>query len=205
MGKHYRFKGVGLNKEESKRANKLFNEYKANYNIDSFSDLQLLEELVYRETKQDSYKRKLGELNKKLAEKETTANIIPKAVLNAFNENLQQILILKDKLGLFEEKKDEDAFKHIQTLKKKFKVWQKENQGSRTLLCPECGKVIMLRIRTDAWEAQKHSFFRDRILTNDHLLKMYKEGKILKEDVAKVLGVSDDYVDFILEKFYSPE
>lgn len=62
--------------------------------------------------------------------------------------------------------------------------------------------MVLLKIRTDKYDAIKHPFFRDRILTNEHLLKIYKEGKITKEDVAKVLGTSNDYVDFILDKYY---
>ena len=49
-------------------------------------------------------------------------------------------------------------------------------------------------VRTDKYEAKKPSFFRDRILANKHLWLLYKEGKILKSDVAKVLGTSEGIV-----------
>jgi len=39
----------------------------------------------------------------------------------------------------------------------------------------------MLKIRTEAWEAQKHPFFKDRILANKHLVKLYKDKKITKK------------------------
>lgn len=203
MGKHYRFRGVGLSKEESKRANKLFNEYKANYNIDNFSDLQLLEELVYRETKQDSYKRKLGELNKKLSEKSTTETIVPKAILTSFNDNLGQILILKEKLGLFEEKKEKDEFKAFQVLEKKFGIWKENHIEERKVTCPFCSQIFFLNIRTDKYKESNLKLFKNKVLCNKHLWKCYKEGKITKEDFAQILNVSPDHIDWLEEKIYN--
>jgi hypothetical protein len=193
------FQGIGLKTSEKRWAHKRFKEYQENYHLDNFSDAQLLEELVYREAIQERYKKKIKSLQDSKTVKEQ--NIVPKFVLKALNDNLTQILLLKEKLGLFEKKKEvDDVFKHIQTLKKKYQKWLEENQGSRTRICPHCGKMIMFKIRTDKWDAVKHPFFKDRILTNEHLLKLYKDGKLTKEDVAKVLSVSPDYVDFILDK-----
>ena len=127
-------KAVGLSGQEKKLARTKFREYQTNYHIENFSDIQLLEELVYRETIQERYKKKVEDLNTKVKKQ-----IIPKFVQSALDDNLNQILILKDKLGLFEDKKEtKDAFKHIQILKKKFKAWREENQGSRTCICPHC-------------------------------------------------------------------
>ncbi len=197
----YRFVGAGLEKDEKKSAKKLFDGYRRNYSIDALSDLNLLEELTYREILQERYKIKISEVSK--SKTVNDQNIIPGHVLKALNENLTQILTLKEKLGLFSDKKeDSDAFKHLETLKKKFKIWLKENQGSRTLACPHCSKMIMLRIRTKAWEAQKHPMFRDRILCNDHLVKLFMEKKITADDCAKMLGTSKDYIKWLIEKWY---
>jgi DNA-binding XRE family transcriptional regulator len=40
------------------------------------------------------------------------------------------------------------------------------------------------------------------VLKNDELHGLYKLGKITKEEVAKVLGVSADYIDWLDEKIY---
>ena len=61
-------------------------------------------------------------------------------------------------------------------------------------------RIILLRIRTDIWEAQKHPFFKDNRLYNKHLFKLLETDIITKEDVAKVLEVSEDYVDWMVEK-----
>lgn len=199
----YKFNPNGVLPEEIPQAQKSFNDYILNYHIDKFSDFMLLEELVKREVLQQRYYNKLGLIAGNTSE---TKNEIPKHILSSLNENLEHILILKEKLGLFETKKNiDDAFQYVQILKKKFQNWMEENQGSRTLVCPHCSRMIMLKIKTTEWDAQKHSMFRDRILCNDHLVKMFKEKKITSDDVAKVLGVSDDYVNWLIDKWYQNE
>lgn len=192
------FKGTGLTPNEKRIAQRKYKKYKETYHIDSLSDLQLLESLVFRETIQERTKEQI----KNDVDKEKVLNPTSTRLMNIINNNEECILILKEKLGLFEDKKVKDPFKHIQILKKKFKKWREENQGSRTLICPRCSKMIMLKIRTKAWEALKHPFFKDRILANKHLWNLYKEGKITKEDIAKILGCSSDYVNWLNEKIY---
>ena len=195
------FKGIGLTKGEKNKAKKRCEEYKQRYHIESLSDIQLLEQLVFREILQERTKKQVRKVTK--AKKKVEENAISPYLLKVLNENEERILILKEKLGLFEEKKGEDPFKYIQRLKKKFKKWREENQGSRTLICPHCSKMVILKIRTKAWEALKHPFFKDRILANKHLWDLHRKGKITKEDIAKVLGCSPDYVEWLEEKIYS--
>jgi len=125
-------------------------------------------------------------------------------MLDTVHKNLTQISILKDKLGLSRDKAQnaqKDSIEIIDTLKKKFKVYREQNQASRTLVCPHCGQMCLLKIKTDKYESMKHPFFRDRILGNVHLVKLYKEGTITKSDVAEILGTSEDYTDWLVEKW----
>ena len=193
------FKGTGLTHNEKRIAQRKFKKYKEIYHIDSLSDIQLLESLVYRELLQERTKEQI----KDDVDKNQILKPASTRLMNIINNNEECILILKEKLGLFEDKKVKDPFKHIQILKKKFKKWMSENQGSRTLICPHCSKLVLLKIRTKAWEALKHPFFKDRILANVHLWKLLKEGKITKDDIAKVLGCSSDYIDWLKEKIYN--
>ena len=83
--------------------------------------------------------------------------------LRSIHENLEQILKLKNSLALIQsDKPKSDAFKTLDVLKKKFKVWRENNQASRTITCPHCSKMIMLKIRADKWEAEKHPYFKDK-------------------------------------------
>ena len=181
-----KFKG-----EEKKVVENLLEKYLRDYSIETISDVNTLKEVIYYEVIQHRLQDKMNEL----AENKT----IPIQLVNVMHENSDAIIRLKNSLGLFEtkEKDDKDV---LNLLKKRFKVWLAENQGSRTLICPHCNKMVLLKIKTDAWEAQKHPFFKDRILYNKHLIKLLNDNKINKEDVAKILECSIDYVDWVIDK-----
>ena len=186
-------------KDERKAAVLLARKYLKDYSFEYASDKAVLKELIYLEVINI---RLQGMLNSFY----TDAQAVPQQMLDSLHKNVMQITALRETLGLVKDGKEEaqTGLSTIDVLKKKFKKWREENQGSRTLVCPECSKMVMLKIRTEAWEACKHPFFRDRFLTNDHLIHMYQTGKITREDVAKVLGTSPDYVDWIISKIYLP-
>jgi DNA-directed RNA polymerase subunit RPC12/RpoP len=120
--------------------------------------------------------------------------------IETLHRNITAIVELKQLLN-FSRPKEHSEYQILETLKKKFKVWRDENQGTRTLSCPHCGLMIMLKIRTDKWDAQKHPFFKDRILFNKHLVKLYVDKIITSSDVAKILDTSTDYINWLVEKW----
>jgi len=200
--KDLEFDGTGLSTGEKRSGKKRFDTYKERYHIDNLSDLLILSELVFKECLQLRYKKQI----EKNAETQNTATEdakIPQHLLSALDVNLDKIIELKKELGLLREEKGDDPFKYVQQLKKKFKKWCENNQASRSLKCPHCSKMVLLKIRTEAWEAQKHPFFKDSILTSEHLIKLYKDKKITKEDVSKILGCGVFYVDWLLDKWYN--
>ena len=196
----YKFQGTGLSVSERNFAKKAFNKYLSTYPNPSYSDLQLLEELVYRETIHERYKKKIGELNKN--EKVKEEKIIPKYLLTFLNENLAQQITIKEKLGLFREK-TEDEYKAFKTLEKKFEIWEQNHIEERKVTCPFCSQIFFLHIRTDKYKESGLKLFKNKVLCNEHLWKCYKEGKITKEDFAKILNVSPDQVDWLEEKIYN--
>jgi DNA-directed RNA polymerase subunit RPC12/RpoP len=198
--KNYKFDSTGLATKEKKIGLSLFKKYQEKYHIENISDLSILNELVFREVLQIRYKKKIETYSKsKTTESDAT---IPSNIIRFLDENLAKILELKEKLGLLQEKVGDDPFKYVTELKAKFKKWKEENQASRSLVCPHCSKMILLKIKTDIWEAQKHNMFKDKILYNEHLVNLYLDKKITKEDVAKILGCSDYYVDWLIEKWH---
>jgi len=186
-------------KDERKAAVLLARKYLKDYSFEYASDKAVLKELIYLEVINLRIQTMLNEFY-------TDSKAVPVQMLDGLHKNTVQITTLRETLGLVKDGKEEaqTGLTTIDVLKKKFKKWREENQGSRTLVCPECSKMVMLKIRTESWEACKHPFFRDRFLTNDHLIHMFQIGKITKEDVAKVLGTSPDYVDWIISKIYQP-
>ena len=188
-------------KKEVTVAKKLLNKYLKDYTPASVSDKNNLRHLIYLEIIQVRLQDKMNAVN-------ATSNAIPLQMIDSIHKNLREINDLKLKLGLIGEKREEtknDAYMALDMLKDKFQRWREENQGTRHLVCPHCGKLVMLKIRTTAWEAQKHPFFADRILTNKHLMSLYAKNKLTKEDVANVLECSTDYVDWLLEKWRNNE
>jgi len=204
----YKFQGIGLNRIEKNKGKKKFEQYQHQYHITSLADLELLEDLVFREMLQIRYKQKIEDLEddiKKASPKGTTnqnkGQIAPKSLTYALDTNLERILTLRDKLGMYEDKKQNDPFTYIQILKKKFELWKKEvGQASRSFPCPFCEKMIILNIRTDIYDAKKHPFFRDKTLYNQKLWEVYKKGKITKQEIADILNVHTDYVDWLKKK-----
>jgi DNA-directed RNA polymerase subunit RPC12/RpoP len=184
-------------KKEVLLAKKLLNKYLTDYTPSSVSDKNNLRHLIYLEMVQIRLQDKMNAVN-------ATSNAIPLQMIDSIHKNLREINDLKLKLGLIGEKREEtksDMYMAWDLLKDKFKRWREENQGTRTVVCPHCGKMIMLKIRTTAWEAQKHCMFQDRVLANKHLIKLYLDKKITKEDVAAVLETSTDYVIWLMERW----
>ena len=199
MGK-YCFLGTGLTVKERNAAEKKFEDYKKNYNIDKLSDLELLSEKVFREALQERTKAKIGQLLKN--KRVDSTNAVPSHLLKSLDDNLEQILKIDEKLGLFTEKKEKDPIKYINILKKKFKRWLAENPD-RYITCPHCSKSILLVIKPEYYNVIKHPFYKNNVVYNEHTFKLLKEGKITKLDAAKIqLGSKTetaDYVDWVLE------
>lgn len=201
--KKYKFSGTGLSAKEKHNGQKKFDKYLEIYpNLKKYSDLQLLDELVLREIYQDRYQQIIGDLIKETSKKAEKNTLPPKNITALLDDNLEIIVKLKEKLGLFEEKKENSPYKKWEILEKKFDIWREKNPASRQTTCPFCKKVFFLKYRTKNYEPFISPFFaKDRILANKPLFDLYKSAKITKADVAAVLNVSEDYVDR-LEKEY---
>lgn len=181
---------------EKDRAEELARKYFKDYTFEYVSDKNTLKQLIFLEMLNERLQRSLNEFYK-------DAQSVPVQMMDGLHKNLIQIIELKKILGLTKSDKDSsssDAGKALDLLKKKFRVWRQNNQGSRTLVCPHCSKMVMLKIRTDAWDAHKHPFFQDRWLTNPHLFALLDAGKLTISDVAKVLDTSEDYILWIRNK-----
>jgi DNA-directed RNA polymerase subunit RPC12/RpoP len=190
-----------IDTDETKIAKKLLKKYINTYTIETISEQNTLKQLVFLEVFNIRIQTELNNYHK---EEQPS----PPKLVESLHSNLNQISALKDKLGISKDKQKQtqgEGYAVLDTLFKKWKKWRDENQGSRTLTCPHCGKMVLLKIRTDIWETQKHPFFKDRILANPHLMELYKSGKITKRDVAEVLGTSVDYISWLISKVYYRE
>lgn len=182
-----KFKG-----EEKKQALSLLEKYLKDYSIESVSDVNTLKEILFYEIIQYRLQDKLNDF----AESKT----IPIQLVNVMHENSDAIIKLKNSLGLFADKEKKTEYDVLKHLKRRFQVWLDENQASRTLVCPHCSKMILLKMKTDIWESQKHPYFYDRVIYNKVLFQLYHDKKINKKDLAGVLETSEDYIDWVINK-----
>ena len=185
--------------KEKKIAKDLAKTYLTEFTPKSISDRNNLKSVIYLEVLQFRLQSVMNDLTAQ------GSTAIPLNLVDSIHKNLKEIANNKERLGLVgkeKEKKESDGFKIIQSVKEKFKTWMENNQGSRSLVCPDCGQMVMLKIRMDKWIPQKHPFFKDRFLANKHLMKLYLQKKLTKEDIAEVLNSSPDYIDWLIETLW---
>jgi len=186
-------------KAEQKLAKDLADKYLIEFTPRSVSDKNNLKAVIYLEVLQYRLQSVMNELTAQ------GATAIPLNLVDSIHKNLKELSVNKEKLGLIgkdKEEADNDGFRILQNLKEKFKIWGENNQGTRTLACPCCGEMILLKIRMDKWIPQKHPFFKDRFLANKHLMRLYLQQKLTKEDIASVLGSSPDYIEWLVETLW---
>jgi len=179
--------GLWLDDKEAKSAQDLFDTYIKGRSSLTASDLGIIRNLVNLEIQ---IKRIQLSLNRQIQQDVAKGKPIPilSHELDTMSSLTEQVIKLKKLLGLSEEKKDQGVLEYVNTLKKKFEKWRLNNQGSRTFACPHCSKMVLLKIRTDKYDAIKHPFFfKDKVLSNAHLWDLYKNKKITLLDVCKVL------------------
>ena len=198
--KIHEFSGEGLTVSEKRWGKQLYDDYLISYpHLNQLSDLRDLESLVFHEALDRRYRKEMG---KQASKTDKRNKAVPKYYVDNINKNNDQIFKLKERLGLMQDKKNLDVYQDWKSLKEKFKIWREKNLGSRKVTCPFCSEIFFLMIRTDKYDEKKFPFFKDKILCNEHLHKIYKEGRIIKEEYAEILGTSPDYIDWIDEKWF---
>ncbi len=199
----YIYKGLGLGTKERNAGRKKFDEYQAVYShLHKLSDLQLLEHLVFLELLDERFKNQIATIsNNKTAQK---SGIIPASVLKAISDNSEQILRLKEKLGLFSDKKTLDAFEKFQDIMNKFDAYRLAHPLEFKCTCPFCTKIFFLKRRIKDYTSHISPFFNggSKILHNPEIMDWYHKGIITKEQAANAHGTSPDFIDWLDSKFY---
>lgn len=187
-----------FSKEEKKQAREFLKKYLKDWTPETVSELNDLKQLIYLEIVQFRLQNLMNSAQEK-------TNSVPLQMVDGLLKNREGISTLKDKLGVSRDSRvsgQNDAFKILQTLRKKFQLWLSNiDQASRTYACGYCGQLNLLRIKPQVWDSQKHPFFKDRILGNEHLVKCFLDAKLSKQDVATILECSEDYIDWLIDKW----
>jgi hypothetical protein len=190
--------GNFLDDAEKVLAKKIFEAYLEKLDFENFSDLSTLSTLVYSEVLLKRVEKSINKCTNKDGE-----SYLSDKLLKSHSDLTNQILHLKEKLGINKEVK-EDEFTSLQLLKKRFHQWQQENKDSCTIAvpftCQSCGhddvKMVFLRKIVKNWEAIDHTCFQGRFYYNKTAMDMVEAGTLSKDDYAKIFQVSCDYVDW---------
>lgn len=184
------------NENEKKAGKVLFRKYLFDFIPESISDLNTLKDIVFLEVINVRFQSEFNKIKK--------VDATSLKLLDMLHRNQERILLLKKSLYITRDtRKKENAvgYSQVDMMRKQFEVWCENNQASRTKICPGCGQMILLRIKPDMWEIQKHPFFKDRILGNKKMIELYFEGKLTEDDIKEILDCGDGYLQWLIRKW----
>jgi hypothetical protein len=118
----------------------------------------------------------------------------------SLSDATNQVLALKLKLHIDNEDKKDDLTV-LQQLKRRFHAWIQENKNEFTCVCAKCGNILLLRRRVANFDVMVHPHFSGRFWANEYALNMVKEGRLSKEDYAKIFATSTDYCQWLLDNW----
>jgi len=201
----YTFKGTGLTPDEIKSGQKRYDDYLASFPHlqKNCSNLQSLEEIVWMETIQERYKKQVGNSVIEDNTSDTDPSLAPSPSLQkSIQDGFNTIMILKAKLGMFAETKEVEEEDMVETLMTKCENYNKTHLDETLLTCPWCSDPFLLIRKMEEYDDKTMPFYEDLLLNNRTIFRIYKEGRITKEQVAEVLGISTQYVEWLEKKVY---
>jgi hypothetical protein len=187
---------VGLNDKEKQKAVNLYDQYVTEHSFESLAEKSTLINLVYLEILNDRVKLFIEQ------EGNEKKGAIPLRMTEQLVENTNQIMSLKEKLGMLKNKEDENALDLINELKEKALTYYNEHAGETYVKCPECQNLFRLLMKVDGLEPAKATFFRGTTLYNQKLMELYHYKKITLDELAEIMGVNHKYITFIYENIY---
>jgi hypothetical protein len=210
----FEFQGSGLIDSEIEYAKKCYDGYKDKYNINSPSDLKLLETIVFWETLELRIKNDIKSSFDKLSKVSDSGYDVGVGLSDLLSsdavENLKKIndliVRLKKDLGLLYEKKKEDDYTILEKMQKKVAEWAKANVESRTYICDHCSGMNILYVNPEYWDktAHKHPYFKGKTLFNEELIKLLIKSDNVKSKIDE-LKASKDVKELISDLLITPE
>jgi ribosomal protein S15P/S13E len=187
---------VGLNELEKQKALQLYDQYVTEHSFESLAEKSTLINLVYLEILNDRVKLFIEK------EGNEKSGAIPLRMTEQLVANTNQIMELKEKLGMMKDTDSENALQLMNELKEKALAYYNEHAGETYVKCPECQSIYRLLMKIDGFEPAKATFFRGTTLYNQKLMELYHYKKVTLEEVAEILGVNHKYITFIYENIY---
>jgi hypothetical protein len=187
--------------EEKKLASKKLEEYLSEGKIETISDKSTLILLIDNEIMIERVKKLI---HKNYAKENS---YIAPELTRQHHDLIAQNLELKEKLGLNKKEGEQNsAYQIIEDLKLRFKKWinMPENRSNYTLQCPSCQELILIRRRLDKEkdEIKIHPWYiNGGLLFNKEMFRDINDKKITKDQAARYLDCSVDYIDWIINNY----
>jgi len=182
--------------KEKELAEDLFTKYLDEYEFESTSDILRLQDLIFKYLLKNRIQKRLNELTSGKDKDGKEKNVY------CSDKDVKPLLdlekaITEDKLALGIDKVDDekkDELTGLQMLMKRFEKYINFNRNEFTTVCAKCGNLLLLRRRVKDFECLLHPFFSGRWLYNREIMKDYKQGLITKEQAARYVRSSPDYI-----------
>ena len=187
---------TGCLPEEIKFASDLLQNYLAESSLSSYAEKDTLKQLVYLEVILERVKVYINK------ETEKANPVPPIQMLEQLQYLNKQIIEIKNELGLTQKEDQKTVLDEWNKLKTKALNYYKESAGCNVVKCPECKKTFMLLKDLKNYTAANIPMFKKTLLYNRKLFELYGQGRVTKEEISVILGVSPDYIDFIYENEY---
>ena len=187
---------IGLNETEKVKALQLYDRYITEHSFESLAEKSTLVNLVYLEILNDRIKLFIEQEGKE------KSGAIPIRMTEQLIENTNQIMSLKEKLGMMRDAESESSLDLKKELEEKALTYYNEHAGETYVKCPECQSLFRLLMKIDGLEPAKATFFKGTTLYNQKLMELYHYKKITLDEMAEILGVNTKYITFIYENLY---
>ena len=185
-----------IDDKEKEFASNLLNKYLSESSLESTSEKDTLRQLVDVEVLMERIKKFLN------TEYAKANPAIPTNMVEQLTTLNEQITDLKEKLGLTKKEDQKTVLDEWNRLKAKALAYYKESAGCNVVKCPECKKLFMILKNMKDCTAEKIPWFKKTLLYNKKLFELYEQGRVTKEEMALILGVSNEYITLIYENTY---
>lgn len=203
--------------DEIKLSDERFREYLKANEIDSLGEIDTLRSLIYCEIFEVRIQRELNKLGED--------NKIPfDKITKQLTDIQNQKMILKVKLGIDRDAKEDSDLTKLQMLEKRFDRYIIEHRNEFELAyvftCKKCKtkdvELVLIRKRIKDFTALRHPWFAGRYLFNYEILKDVKSKKISKHDAWRYLCCAStggnyegsfseeyctDYIDYCMDNW----
>jgi len=190
---------VGIKEEKKQKALQLYNQYVTEHSFESLAEKSTLINLVYLEMLNDQIKEYIEKEDKE------KLGAIPLKMTEQLIENTNQIMELKEKLGMLKDKANDSIYQLWKDLEEKCLKYYEEHAAEFQNKCPYCNKLFPSILPPEKLTPQVSSWFKGTDLYNEEVFNLYHNKIISEEQAAKILGVSNFYIPYIYQEIYLKE